>query len=51
MNSIGKNVIGLEREFVVEALAKVMKLDIDLRLDPQKTFLVTISGLRPAAAS
>lgn len=35
---------------LVEALAGIMHLDIDLRLDPQKTFLVTISGLNPSPA-
>ncbi len=33
---------------LVEALAKIMNLDIKLRLDNQQTFLVTISGLNPA---
>ena len=33
---------------LVEALAGVMKLDVNLRLDNQKIFLVTISGLSPS---
>ena len=33
---------------LVEALARVMKLDVDLRLDNQQTFMVTISGLSPS---
>ncbi len=33
---------------LVEALAKIMKLDISLRLDNQQIFMVTISGLNPS---
>jgi two-component system sensor histidine kinase QseC len=33
---------------LVEALAGVMKLDVNLRLDNQQTFMVTISGLNPS---
>jgi two-component system sensor histidine kinase QseC len=33
---------------LVEALAKIMNLDVDLRLDDHHTFMVTISGLHPA---
>jgi hypothetical protein len=33
---------------LVEALAKIMKLNVSLRLDNQHTFMVTISGLHPA---
>ncbi len=33
---------------LVEALAKIMKLDINLRLDNQQTFMVTISGFHPS---
>ena len=33
---------------LVEALAKIMKLDVNLQLDNQQTFMVTISGLHPA---
>ena len=33
---------------LVEALARVMKLDVSLRLDNQQTFMVTISGLNPS---
>ena len=33
---------------LVEALAKIMKLDVDLRLDGKQTFMVTISGLHPS---
>ena len=33
---------------LVEALAGVMKLDVSLRLDNQRTFMVTISGLSPS---
>ena len=33
---------------LVEALAKIMKLDVNLQLDKQHNFLVTISGLHPA---
>ena len=33
---------------LVEALAKIMKLDVNLQLDNQQNFLVTISGLHPA---
>ena len=33
---------------LVEALAKIMKLDVSLQLDNQQTFMVTISGLHPA---
>jgi len=33
---------------LVEALAGVMKLDVNLRLDEQQTFMVTISGLSPS---
>lgn len=32
---------------LVEALAKIMKLDVSLELDQQQTFMVTISGLQP----
>jgi len=33
---------------LVEALAKIMQLDVNLELDNQHTFMVTISGLHPA---
>ena len=33
---------------LVEALAKIMKLNVSLQLDNQHTFMVTISGLHPA---
>jgi len=33
---------------LVEALAKIMKLDVSLQLDNQHAFMVTISGLHPA---
>jgi two-component system heavy metal sensor histidine kinase CusS len=33
---------------LVDALAEIMKLDIDLQLDSHKIFLVTISGLSPS---
>lgn len=33
---------------LVEALAGIMKLDISLKLDQQKTFMVSISGLQPS---
>ena len=33
---------------LVEALAKIMKLDVSLQLDHQRNFMVTISGLHPA---
>ena len=33
---------------LVEALAGVLKLDVNLRLDNQQTFMVTISGLNPS---
>jgi len=33
---------------LVEALANIMKLDLDLRLDGQQTFMVTISGFHPS---
>ena len=33
---------------LVEALAGVMELDVNLRLDNQQTFMVTISGLSPS---
>jgi two-component system sensor histidine kinase QseC len=36
---------------LVEALAGIMKLDVDLRLDQQQTFMVTISGLNPGVHS
>ncbi len=36
---------------LVEALAKIMKLDVSLRLDNQQTFMVTISGLHPSVHS
>ena len=36
---------------LVDALAKIMKLDVSLTLDQQKTFLVTISGLQPGINS
>ena len=33
---------------LVEALAGIMKLDVNLHLDNQQTFMVTISGLNPS---
>ena len=33
---------------LVEALAGIMQLDVNLRLDNQQTFMVTISGLNPS---
>jgi two-component system sensor histidine kinase QseC len=33
---------------LVEALTKIMKLDLDLRLDNRQTFMVTISGFHPS---
>ncbi len=33
---------------LVDALAKIMKLDVNLRLDERQTFMVTISGLQPS---
>jgi signal transduction histidine kinase len=33
---------------LVEALARIMQLDVRLRLDQQQTFMVTISGLAPS---
>ena len=33
---------------LVDALARIMKLDVSLRLDQQQTFMVTISGLNPS---
>ncbi len=33
---------------LVDALAKIMKLDVSLRLDDRQTFMVTISGLQPS---
>ena len=32
---------------LVEALARIMKLDVSLRLDQQSNFMVIISGLHP----
>jgi len=34
---------------LVDALAKIMQLDVSLQLDNQKTFMVTISGLHASA--
>jgi hypothetical protein len=31
---------------LVDALARIMKLDVTLRLDRQQVFMVTISGLQ-----
>ena len=36
---------------LVDALARIMNLDVSLRLDQQQTFMVTISGLQPVIAS
>ena len=36
---------------LVEALAGIMQLDVDLSLDSQQNFMVTISGLRPSVPS
>ena len=36
---------------LVEALAGIMQLDVNLSLDSQATFMVTISGLRPSATT
>lgn len=33
---------------LVDALARIMKLDVNLRLDDHRTFMVTISGLQPS---
>ncbi|MCP4767802.1 MAG: hypothetical protein GY875_16200 [Gammaproteobacteria bacterium] len=33
---------------LVDALARILKLDVSLRLDQQQTFMVTISGLNPS---
>ncbi len=33
---------------LVDALARIMKLDVDLQLDNQQTFMVTISGIQPS---
>ncbi len=33
---------------LVDALARIMKLDVSLRLDERQTFMVTISGLQPS---
>ena len=35
---------------LVEALAKIMRLEVHLRLDDQQSFKVTISGLHPVSA-
>jgi two-component system sensor histidine kinase QseC len=35
---------------LVDALARILKLDVSLRLDQQQTFMVTISGLHPVVA-
>jgi len=35
---------------LVDALARIMKLDVSLRLDQKQTFMVTISGLNPSVA-
>ena len=32
----------------VEALARILQLDVSLRLDQQQTFMVTISGIAPS---
>ncbi len=36
---------------LVEALARIMQLDVSLSLDSDNTFMVTISGLRPAISA
>jgi signal transduction histidine kinase len=33
---------------LVEALARILQLDVSLRLDQQQTFMVTISGIAPS---
>lgn len=33
---------------LVDALARILKLDVSLRLDERQTFMVTISGLQPS---
>ena len=33
---------------LVDALAKIMQLDVSLKLDNQQTFMVTISGIQPS---
>jgi hypothetical protein len=33
---------------LVDALARIMKLDVSLELDNQQTFMVTISGIQPS---
>jgi len=33
---------------LVDALARIMKLDVSLQLDKQQTFMVTISGIQPS---
>lgn len=45
-DSSGHSGLGLT---LVEALAKIMRLDVRLRLDDQKSFRVSISGLHPVS--
>lgn len=44
-DSSGHSGLGLT---LVDALAKILKLDINLELDSQRTFMVTISGIQPS---
>ena len=44
-DSSGHSGLGLT---LVDALARIMKLDVSLELDNQQTFMVTISGIQPS---
>jgi len=44
-DSSGHSGLGLT---LVDALARIMKLDVNLQIDNQQTFMVTISGIQPA---
>ena len=36
---------------LVDALARIMRLDVSLQLDQQQVFMVSISGIRPSITS